>query len=156
MPRLFQVDWCHLPSDNKVSTASGRLGAVSSTTCSDNDRLGGFEMNLLKKLFGALFGLFGAIAKLFGLGKKGEFYIELDESKAAPAAPPTTTKAAEAAPTAEAAPAPQPAQPVAAAPVEPTPTPVTPSVPYTRFARRRPGANMAAFLNMARQVRPST
>lgn len=120
-------------------------------------------MNLLKKLFGAIFGLFGAIAKLFGLGKKGEFYIELDESTAAPAAPPTPTKAAEPAPTPEPAPAPQPAQPVAAAPTpvatapaEPTPTPVTPSVPYTRFARRRPGANMAAFLNMARQVRPST
>lgn len=124
-------------------------------------------MNLLKKLFGAIFGLFGAIAKLFGLGKKDEFYIELDESTAAPAAPPTTTKAAEPAPTPESAPAPQPAQPVAAAPTpvatapaEPTsapePTPVTPSVPYTRFARRRPGANMAAFLNMARQVRPST
>ncbi|WP_460193351.1 hypothetical protein [Thermosynechococcus sp. FA-CM-4201] len=119
-------------------------------------------MNLLKKLFGAIFGLFGAIAKLFGLGKKGEFYIELDESTAAP---PTPTKAAEPAPTPE--PAPQPAQPVATAPTpvatapaEPTPapepTPVTPSVPYTRFARRRPGANMAAFLNMARQVRPST
>ncbi|HIK24789.1 MAG: hypothetical protein P3X23_002370 [Thermosynechococcus sp. Uc] len=112
-------------------------------------------MNLLKKLFGAIFGLFGAIAKLFGLGKKGEFYIELDEDKAAPATPTTPTKAAE--------PAPQPPQPVAAAPTpivtaaaEPTATPVTPSVPYTRFARRRPGANMAAFLNMARQVRPST
>lgn len=112
-------------------------------------------MNLLKKLFGAIFGLFGAIAKLFGLGKKGEFYIELDEGKAAPATPATPTKTAE--------PAPQPAQPVAAAPTpiltapaEPTPTPVAPSVPYTRFARRRPGANMAAFLDMARQVRPST
>lgn len=118
-------------------------------------------MNLLKKLFGAIFGLFGAIAKLFGLGKKGEFYIELDESTAAPAAPPTTTKAAEPAPTPESAPAPQPAQPVAAAPTpvataSAEPTPVTPSVPYTRFARRRPGANMAAFLEMARQVRPST
>ncbi|HIK34841.1 MULTISPECIES: hypothetical protein [unclassified Thermosynechococcus] len=119
-------------------------------------------MNLVKKLFGAIFGLFGAIAKLFGLGKKSEFYIELDESTAAPAALSTPTKAAEPAPTPEPA-APQPAQPVAAAPTsvatapaEPTPTPVTPSVPYTRFARRRPGANMAAFLNMARQVRPST
>lgn len=118
-------------------------------------------MNLLKKLFGAIFGLFGAIAKLFGLGKKSEFYIELDESTAAPAALPTTTKAAEPAPTPESAPTPQPAQPVAAAPTPVAtapaePTPVTPSVPYTRFARRRPGANMAAFLTMARQVRPST
>lgn len=116
-------------------------------------------MNLLKKLFGAIFGLFGAIAKLFGLGKKGEFYIELDDNRAAPAAPPTPTKATEPAPTSESAAAPQPAQavaaaptPVAPAPAEPTPTPV----PYTRFTRRRPGANMAAFLNMARQVRPST
>ncbi|MFN4279158.1 hypothetical protein [Thermosynechococcus sp.] len=120
-------------------------------------------MNLLKKLFGAIFGLFGAIAKLFGLGKKGEFYIELDESTAAPATPKTTAKAAEPASPSEPAVAPQPAQTVAAAPPpivtappEPTPAPVTPSVPYTRFARRRPGANMAAFLNMARQVRPST
>ncbi|WJI27011.1 hypothetical protein RHP47_02100 [Thermosynechococcus sp. QKsg1] len=113
-------------------------------------------MNLLKKLFGAIFGLLGAIAKLFGLGKKGEFYIELDKSTAAPAAPPTPTKVVEPAPTPEPATAPQPAQPVATAPAAPTPTPVTPSVPYTRFARRRPGANMAAFLNMARQVRPST
>ncbi|WP_298617292.1 hypothetical protein [uncultured Thermosynechococcus sp.] len=107
-------------------------------------------MNLLKKLFGAIFGLFGAIAKLFGLGKKGEFYIELDEGKAVPATPATPTKAAE--------PAPQPAQPVAAAPtpILTAPAEPTPSVPYTRFARRRPGANMAAFLDMARQVRPST
>ncbi|URR35243.1 hypothetical protein NBE99_11455 [Thermosynechococcus sp. HN-54] len=117
-------------------------------------------MNLLKKLFGAIFGLFGAIAKLFGFGKKSEFYIELEESKAAPAAPPAPTKAAEPAPTPEPAPAPQPVAaaptPITTASAEPTPTPVTPSVPYTRFARRRPGANMAAFLNMARQVRPST
>ncbi|BCX12066.1 MAG: hypothetical protein KatS3mg067_1004 [Thermosynechococcus sp.] len=113
-------------------------------------------MNLLKKLFGPIFGLLGAIAKLFGLGKKGEFYIELDGNTAAPAAPPTPTKATEPAPTPEPAAAPQPAQAVATAPAEPTPTPVVPSVPYTRFARRRPGANMAAFLNMARQVRPST
>ncbi|MFN3679733.1 hypothetical protein [Thermosynechococcus sp.] len=118
-------------------------------------------MNLLKKLFGAIFGLFGAIAKLFGLGKKGEFYIELDESTAAPATPKATAEAAEPAPTPEPAAAPQTAQPVAAAPppaatAPAAPMPVTPSVPYTRFARRRPGANMAAFLEMARQVRPST
>lgn len=115
-------------------------------------------MNLLKKLFGALFGLFGAIGKLLGFGKKGEFYIELDQSTAA--APTTTDKAPEPAPTPTPAPTAAAPTPIVTAPPAPTPTPepapTTPSVPYTRFARRRPGANMATFLNMARQVRPST
>ncbi len=41
-------------------------------------------MGLIKKIFGGIFGLiggiFGSIAKIFGIGKQGEFYMELDEA----------------------------------------------------------------------------
>ncbi len=114
----------------------------------------------IKKLFGAIFGLLAALGKLLGLGKKSEFYVEMEPTPE-PAAPPVAASVPEtpAAPT----PAPEPVAAVTA--VEPTstpstptqPAPVAPSVPYNQFPRRRrPGANMASFLTMARQVRPST
>ncbi|ATS17788.1 hypothetical protein BRW62_02415 [Parathermosynechococcus lividus PCC 6715] len=117
-------------------------------------------MGLLKKLFGAIFGLFAALGKLLGLGKKGEFYVELE-----PTAPSPTPVAAPEPSPAVATPKPDPAPVAAAAAVEPPPAAPAPaqatasevsSRPYTQFARRRPGANMASFLAMARQVRPST
>lgn len=41
-------------------------------------------MGLIKKIFGGIFGLigsiFGSIAKIFGIGKKGEFFMELDDA----------------------------------------------------------------------------
>ncbi|MBE7382844.1 MAG: hypothetical protein F6J95_015695 [Leptolyngbya sp. SIO1E4] len=43
-------------------------------------------MGLIKKIFGGIFaligGVLGGIAKLLGFGKKGDFYIEADESSA--------------------------------------------------------------------------
>jgi hypothetical protein len=64
-------------------------------------------MGFIQKIFGGLFSLLGSILKVFGIGKKSEFYMELDESGAAapePAQPasPQPQKKAE-------APAPQPA-----------------------------------------------
>ncbi|XFA73097.1 hypothetical protein RYO59_001335 [Thermosynechococcaceae cyanobacterium Okahandja] len=109
----------------------------------------------IKKLFGAIFGLFAALGKLLGLGKKGEFYVELEAAPATAAAP-----AVEATPeTTVTAPPPEPTATVPPVVEAPTPAPVapTPTVPYAQFPRRRrPGANMASFLTMARQVRPST
>ncbi len=114
-------------------------------------------MVLLKKLFGAIFGLFAALGKLLGLGKKGEFYVEIEPTtplpKPVPAVEPEPT-------TAVAAPTPEPVATVEPSPVAPTAVEPTvteaPSRPYAQFARRRPGANMANFVAMARQVRPST
>jgi hypothetical protein len=43
-----------------------------------------FRMGLIKKVFGAIFGLIGsiigAILGVFGVGKKSEFFLELDEA----------------------------------------------------------------------------
>ncbi|MGF1457966.1 MAG: hypothetical protein ACFBSG_02970 [Leptolyngbyaceae cyanobacterium] len=36
-------------------------------------------MGLLKKIFGGIFGLIGGIFKIFGFGKKGEYFLELEE-----------------------------------------------------------------------------
>lgn len=45
-------------------------------------------MGFIKKIFGLISSIFKAIAGVFGLGKKGEFYMELDgtDQPAAPAA----------------------------------------------------------------------
>lgn len=111
---------------------------------------------MIKKLFSAILRFFAALGKLLGLGKKGEFYVEV-----APPPPSTPVVASEQTATVE-APKPSPSS-VANAAVEPPPVTSeaveqTRSEPqlYTQFARRRPGANMASFLTMARQVRPST
>lgn len=39
-------------------------------------------MGLIKKILGGFLSFLGGIAKVFGLGKKGDFYMELDESAA--------------------------------------------------------------------------
>lgn len=39
-------------------------------------------MGFIKKIFGGIFALLGGILKIFGIGKKGEFYMELDEANA--------------------------------------------------------------------------
>ncbi len=77
-------------------------------------------MGLIKTIFGGVFGLIGslfkAIAGIFGLGKKGEFYMELeaDQSASPAAATPST-------------PAPQPAASETAAPVAETQSPAAAS-----------------------------
>jgi outer membrane biosynthesis protein TonB len=48
-------------------------------------------MGLIKKAFGAIFGLIGTVLKgvlgIFGVGKKSEFFLELDESQDSEPAP---------------------------------------------------------------------
>lgn len=48
-------------------------------------------MGLIKKIFGGIFGfiggIFGFIGKLFGLGKKSEYYLEIDDSGTATSTP---------------------------------------------------------------------
>lgn len=142
-------------------------------------------MGLIKSIFGAIFGLIGGIFKtvggLVGLGKKSEFFMELDESDssaqpvaaalAAPAkavaaalekaAPKASAKAATKAPAkaaakaaTKAAPAPV---PVATAPIEPAPTAFASTYLTTVGTalprRRRPGPSLSPFLNMAKQVK---
>lgn len=118
-------------------------------------------MVLLKKIFAALFGLLASLGKIVGIGKKGEFFVEAPTpdhaspkqaveavvekgtKDAAPAKKKEPVAAAVAAPAVK-----EPAAKEAAPKSEPVAT-----VPYFQFARRRPGANMVDFLDMARQVR---
>ena len=141
-------------------------------------------MGLIKSIFGTIFGLLGGIFKtvsgLVGLGKKSEFFMELDESdssaqpaaaltapaevkSAAPAkaVTPAPAKApakasAKAAPKAPAKAAPAPA-PVATAPAEPAPTAFASTylttVGTSLPRRRRPGPSLSPFLDMAKQVK---
>ncbi|MBD2294072.1 hypothetical protein H6G06_11355 [Anabaena sphaerica FACHB-251] len=118
----------------------------------------GFIKNLIGGIFGFITGLFG---------KKDSYYLELKEEttqttpvEAKPATAPTpkaepvkATKAEPAQP-AKAAPA----QPAKAAPVQPavaTETTFAPKylVPSSSGIRRRPGANMSSYLDMARQAK---
>ncbi|MCT7986230.1 hypothetical protein NG796_23435 [Laspinema sp. A4] len=135
----------------------------------------------IKKLFGGIFSFLGG---LFGFKKSG-YYLELEESKgSAPAAkPPTaqvqkleplpteksepakvskskgTEKKAEPKPT---APAPAPAvaiakaEPAKPAPKEVAPAPKREATPVMVTPRRRPGANMTSYLDMARNMQTST
>jgi predicted lipid-binding transport protein (Tim44 family) len=127
-------------------------------------------MGLIKSIFGAIFGLIGGIFKtiggLVGLGKKSEFYMELNEadSSSLPATPSTSAPAAKA----EAAPAQAKTAAPATAPktAAPAPAPAAPAAPVpTAFAsnyltivgtsqssRRRPGPSLSPFRDMAKQV----
>lgn len=136
-------------------------------------------MGLIKSIFGAIFGLIGGIFKtvggLVGLGKKSEFFMELDESDGSsqPAAPtpaaPAVAKAEAIAPPKAAAKAPAKASAKAPAKVDPAPALVAtaPAEPVpTAFAstyltsvgtvfprRRRPGPSLSPFMDMAKQVK---
>ncbi|MBW4460966.1 MAG: hypothetical protein KME47_12130 [Nodosilinea sp. WJT8-NPBG4] len=144
-------------------------------------------MGLIKSIFGTIFGLLGGIFKtvssLVGLGKKSEFFMELDESDssaqpaaaltapaetksvAAPAKATTkapakaAAKAATKAPAKAATKAPAKAAPapVAMAPAEPVPTAFASTylttVGTSLPRRRRPGPSLSPFLNMAKQVK---
>ncbi|MBE9138694.1 hypothetical protein IQ254_16085 [Nodosilinea sp. LEGE 07088] len=130
-------------------------------------------MGLIKSIFGAIFGLIGGIFKaiggLVGLGKKSEFYMELDEasSDSQPvAAPSTPAPAAKAEPKPAGAPAkakaeasakaPKPVAPAPAVPAEPVPTAFASkyltTVGISQSSRRRPGPSLAPFKDMAKQV----
>jgi hypothetical protein len=137
-------------------------------------------MGFIGKIFGAIFGFIGAILtfplKLFGVGKKSDFYMEADDASSGSAAPlEATQKAPEPAPakaTAESAapstsaakPDPEPAMasapatpasndPVFSKPVEPvTFAPENLLTLKTTGGRRRPGPSLSPFKDMARQV----
>lgn len=81
----------------------------------------GLIKNIFSGIFGLIGGIFGGIAKVFGFGKKSEFFMELDESESPapaqrqPAASPSTPQPQAAAPAASQAtanPDPDPAAPV--------------------------------------------
>ncbi|HEY9761993.1 MAG TPA: hypothetical protein V6D07_05680 [Trichocoleus sp.] len=133
-------------------------------------------MGLIKNIFGAIFGViggvFGAIAGIFGIGKKSEFFLELDDSgKGAPAiepAKPETAKSADkvvpaaiekgaTVKPAAAAKKPEPAKPVAAPVTAPATAAfaseylVNPNL--SSNTRRRPGPSLSPFLDLARQVK---
>ncbi|HEY9881538.1 MAG TPA: hypothetical protein V6D29_24000 [Leptolyngbyaceae cyanobacterium] len=135
-------------------------------------------MGLIKNIFGAIFGViggvFGAIAGILGIGKKSEFFLELDESKGeAPAIEPVKTETAKSADKvvpaaiekgatvkpAAATKKPEPAKPAAAPVAAPAPATaafaseylVNPSL--SNNSRRRPGPSLSPFLDLARQVK---
>jgi predicted lipid-binding transport protein (Tim44 family) len=138
-------------------------------------------MGLIKNIFGAVFGLLGGIFKgvlgVFGIGKKSEYFLELDEATSnVQAAIAEAPKAAEKALSAAADKVNQaekaaPAKPAAAkaAPAtekaKPAPAPVAKAEPaVTNFAteylvgtssngRRRPGPSLSPFRDLARQVK---
>ncbi len=118
-------------------------------------------MGFIKSIFGIIGGVFKAILGVFGIGKKSEFFMELDEGAApaeAPAQPAAPQPAAPAAATAQPAaappdPKPAPAAPQAAKPAEPVPSfaanyLVGPTMPR----RRRPGPSLSPFKDMAKQM----
>jgi hypothetical protein len=129
-----------------------------------------FMIGSIKKIFASIFGIFGAILKLpFNLlsskkdasaesapaqqKKSKAFYLEASDAKGVPAAAPQTapktkkeTAAAPATATAAALNLPQPT-------VTATETP-TPASNYKTFGpRRRPGANMKSYLDMAKTIK---
>ncbi len=140
-------------------------------------------MGLIKKIFGGIFGLiggiFGSIAKVFGIGKQGDFYMELDDA-AAPAAASSAPVKAESAPAPvkvvnsdeSAQPAAAPAQeqiPTAPAQAKSEPVPAAPAkveMPeianfatdylinprINRSPRRRPGPSMSPFKDMVKEM----
>jgi hypothetical protein len=135
---------------------------------------------LVKKLFG---GILAFIGNIFSFGKKDKKIAAVAEPKAVKAAPPENKKQPKAkkqskpkaafflenedargftSANGKSAPSPKKAAPVAAATASalnlPAPTVSSApaeSAPFIQFARRRPGANMSAFLDMAKQVKTS-
>jgi hypothetical protein len=121
-------------------------------------------MNLLKNLFGAIGKIFAAIFGIFGnllpsgKGKGETFFLEVDDAKGvstAPAAKPAKASKTTASPAAKPSnngvastlnlPQPTVKSSTAAAPAAPA---------YSQFgARRRPGANMKSYLDMAKTAK---
>lgn len=127
-------------------------------------------MGFLKSIFGLIGGIIKTILGVFGIGKKSEFFMELDEGDSegsAPAAPAPApaAKAPEAAPAQKAeAPAAPAAKAPVAQPAAPAPKPAQPAAPVPSFAanylsgptlprRRRPGPSLSPFMDMAKQVK---
>lgn len=128
-------------------------------------------MGLIQKVFGGIFAfvgsLFGVVGKVFGIGKKSEYFLELDDAasgaapaKATPAPAPQEAKPAAAAPAKVAAAAPAPASTPAPAPKIVTPAGVTFAPNYLvtsgNTSRRRPGACMTSYVSMAKKSKART
>jgi hypothetical protein len=128
----------------------------------------------IKKLLGGIFGFLGG---LFGLNKKSDYYLDLGETDSSSPAPAKAepakaekakaepakaekakaepAKAEKAKPAPAPAPKPQPAKAPAAPKSEPQPVGGFATeylVPTASTPRRRPGANMSSFLEMANQM----
>jgi hypothetical protein len=114
-------------------------------------------MNLLKNLFGAIGKIFAAIFGIFGKllpsgkGQANTFFLEAEDAKGIAKAP-TQAAASSSAKSSN--------TPVASALNLPQPTvtsstAVTPVAPaYSQFgSRRRPGANMKSYLDMAKTAK---
>lgn len=133
-------------------------------------------MGLLKKIFAAVFGLISSLLRLVGIGKKSDYFLELDasqtpapaeasadfpvaETQTEPAIEAPVTEAAAAVATTTTAETKAPAAPAPSAPkAEPAPAPAmtfAPDylLPTASSKRRRPGANMGAFMDLAKQVK---
>lgn len=136
-------------------------------------------MGLVKNIFAAIFGIIGSVLKgilgVFGIGKKSEFYLELDDAAInnspaleAPSQPPAPSKTEAATVTkAQAEPEPEVSTPQpspAAAPQASAPSAKPASVPSfsanylggtggVAMKRRRPGPSMSPFMDLAKQVK---
>jgi hypothetical protein len=126
-------------------------------------------INLIKKLFSGILSFIGGIAG----GKGGGYYLELDESEAGKPAPQAVAPAKVEAPApAATAPAKSSAKPAAvkaepiasngakppassngAVPQVPAATSLAAASTLLNTPRRRPGANMNSYLEMAKQVK---
>jgi hypothetical protein len=134
-----------------------------------------FMIGSIKKLFASIFGIFGAILKLpitlitlpiklLSSGKKTTadsapnpkkkkkeaFFLEATDAKGVPAPVPTAKTKPAPAPAAAALNLPQPTVTVSNAPAPAS----TAANNYTKFGpRRRPGANMKSYLDMAKTIK---
>jgi hypothetical protein len=136
----------------------------------EHSHMGGI-INFFKNLIG---GIVGFIGGLLGGKKQGDFFLELDETQS-PEAAPAAIAAVAAVATPEAAAVGTPEAPAAApkatknakkgsqAPAAPAPGAISVPKPTVTFAeaskaapvptpRRRPGANMGAYIDMAKTI----
>ncbi len=118
-------------------------------------------MGLVKKILGAVLGLFAGLAGLLGLGKKADsYYLDLSDgtTKAPAQVAAAQPKAAAAQPKAAAA-QPKAAAPAAVAAAANTVTPIPAitfadmaAIPLSTGGRRRPGPSLDKFKDMAKEV----
>lgn len=122
-------------------------------------------MGLIKKIFGAIFGVIKAIFGIFGLGKKSEYYLEADDAEPSkPQAQPPAVQDEKPAAAAKAGASTAKAEPQAApapkpVPVQPKPEPVGNfstdylMAPAANRGRRRPGPSLSPFKDLAKDMK---
>lgn len=109
-------------------------------------------MGFIKKIFGGIFALVGSILKVFGIGKKGEFYMELDEAIAS--APEPSQPASNQTQSKEEAPAPQPAM-ASAANGQATEDKEPPAEPQRVISQASPAGNPVVEKKVVPAVEPT-